>query len=167
MVDRCWVFLCILHCCMAILRLQVAFVEAHLESLPKDNAEAACFVATQGLGVLRGRCVPLSCRLEREGRGAVRGVRGAPQGPRRTPPLGLAVLRGLKEWEHGRQCSELWGPSRPYKPTSCAHFGEVGRLGCEDAGLWLGMGVRDAREVKAQREGTSTTTTPNPPPLQA
>ena len=26
------------------------------------------------------------------------------------PALGLAVLRGLKEWEHGRQCSELWGP---------------------------------------------------------
>ena len=31
-VDRCWVFLCILHCCMAIGRLQVAFVEARLES---------------------------------------------------------------------------------------------------------------------------------------
>ena len=40
MVDRCWVFLCILHCCMAIGRLQVAFVEARLESLPKENAEA-------------------------------------------------------------------------------------------------------------------------------
>ena len=39
-VDRCWVFLCILQCCMAIGRLQVAFVEARLESLPKENAEA-------------------------------------------------------------------------------------------------------------------------------
>ena len=39
-VYRCWVFLCILHCCMAIGRLQVAFVEACLESLPKENAEA-------------------------------------------------------------------------------------------------------------------------------
>ena len=39
-VDRCWVFLCILHCCMAIGRLHVAFVEARLESLPKENAEA-------------------------------------------------------------------------------------------------------------------------------
>ena len=39
-VDRCWVFLCILQCCMAIGRLQVAFVEACLESLPKENAEA-------------------------------------------------------------------------------------------------------------------------------
>ena len=40
MVDRCWVLLCILHCCMAIGRLQVAFVEARPESLPKENAEA-------------------------------------------------------------------------------------------------------------------------------
>ena len=39
-VDRCWVFLCILHCSMAIGRLQVAFVEVRLEELPKENAEA-------------------------------------------------------------------------------------------------------------------------------
>ena len=39
-VDRCWVFLCIFHGCMAIGRLQVAFVQARLESLPKENAEA-------------------------------------------------------------------------------------------------------------------------------
>ena len=38
--DRCWVFLCILHCCMAIGRLLFAFVDARLESLPKENAEA-------------------------------------------------------------------------------------------------------------------------------
>ena len=36
-VDRC---LCILHCCMAIGWLQVAFVEARLESIPKENVEA-------------------------------------------------------------------------------------------------------------------------------
>ena len=81
--------------------------------------------------------------------------------------LGLAVLRRLKEYKHGRQCSELWGPSRPYKPTSWAHLGEVGWLGCEDAGLWRGMGGGEAREVKEEREGARTTTTPNPPPPQA
>ena len=37
-VERCLVFLCILHCCMAMGRLQVAFVEARLGDLPKDNA---------------------------------------------------------------------------------------------------------------------------------
>ena len=35
-VDRCWVFLCILHCCMAIGRPQVAFIG----TLPKENVEA-------------------------------------------------------------------------------------------------------------------------------
>ena len=39
-VDRCWVSLCILHCCMAIGGLPVAFVEARLEALPKENGEA-------------------------------------------------------------------------------------------------------------------------------
>ena len=37
-VERCLVFLCILHCCMAMGRLQVAFIEACLGDLPKDNA---------------------------------------------------------------------------------------------------------------------------------
>ena len=36
--ERCLVFLCILHCCMAMGRLQVAFIEACLGDLPKDNA---------------------------------------------------------------------------------------------------------------------------------
>ena len=39
-VDRCVVFLCILHCCMAIGRLQVAFIETRLVDLPKENAGA-------------------------------------------------------------------------------------------------------------------------------
>ena len=39
-VDRCVVFLCILHCCMAIDRLQVAFIETRLVDLPKENADA-------------------------------------------------------------------------------------------------------------------------------
>ena len=77
------------------------------------------------------------------------------------PALGLAVLRGLKEWEHGCQCAELWGSSRPYNPTSWAHLGEVGWLGCEDGVLWRGMGGGEGREVKEEREGAST---PPPPP---
>ena len=39
MVDRCVVFLCILHCCMAIGRLQVVFIEIRLVDLPKENAD--------------------------------------------------------------------------------------------------------------------------------
>ena len=53
-VDRCWVFLCILHCCMAIGLLQVAFVEARLEPLPTT-------VTRPGRGG-----VPRATSLERE-----------------------------------------------------------------------------------------------------
>ena len=39
-VERCLVFLCVLHCCMAMGRLQVAFIQARLGDLPKDKAVA-------------------------------------------------------------------------------------------------------------------------------
>ena len=39
-VDRCVAFLCILHCCMAIGRLQVAFIQTRLVHLPKENVDA-------------------------------------------------------------------------------------------------------------------------------
>ena len=39
-VDECMVFLCILHCCMAIGRLQVGFIETCLVDLPKENINA-------------------------------------------------------------------------------------------------------------------------------
>ena len=39
-VERCFFFLCILYCCMAMGRLQVAFIEARRGGLPKDNATA-------------------------------------------------------------------------------------------------------------------------------
>ena len=39
-VDHWVVFLCILHCCMAIGRLQVAFIETRLVDLPNQKADA-------------------------------------------------------------------------------------------------------------------------------
>ena len=53
LAERCLVFLCILHCCLAMGRLQVAFIEARLGDLPKDNA-----VAVQR--VLYGACTGVS-----------------------------------------------------------------------------------------------------------
>ena len=54
-VHRFCVYLCILHCCMAIGRWLVCIVEAGLESLPKETAEAvqrlfypACTGVNQG-----------------------------------------------------------------------------------------------------------------------
>ena len=51
-VDRCMVFICILHCCMAVGRLQVAFIETHLADLPKENTDAvqrALYLARTGV----------------------------------------------------------------------------------------------------------------------
>ena len=39
-VHRCVAFLCIVHCCMAIGRLQVAFIETCLLDLSKENVNA-------------------------------------------------------------------------------------------------------------------------------
>ena len=39
-VDRCVLFLCIFHCCVATAQLQVAFIETRLVDLPKENADA-------------------------------------------------------------------------------------------------------------------------------
>ena len=43
-VNRCLVFLCILHCRMAMGCLQVAFIEARPEALPKDTTEAVQWI---------------------------------------------------------------------------------------------------------------------------
>ena len=40
MEERCLVFLCILHCCIAMGRLQTAFIEARLGDVPNNNATA-------------------------------------------------------------------------------------------------------------------------------
>ena len=61
-VDRCMVFLCILHCCMAFGRLQVAFIETRLVDLPKENTDA------------------VQRALYRAGRGVKLGATGAPDG---------------------------------------------------------------------------------------
>ena len=60
--HRCVVFLCILHCCMAIGRLQVAFIETRLVDLPKENA------------------VTVQRVLYRAGTGVKSGATGAPDG---------------------------------------------------------------------------------------
>ena len=51
-VDRYLVSLCILHCCMAMGRLQVAFIEARPGDLPKDNTVAVqCVIYRAHTGV--------------------------------------------------------------------------------------------------------------------
>ena len=82
--------------------------------------------------------------------------------------LRLTVLRGLKEWEHGCTCSDLWGPSQPYKPSQWAQVAEVDWLEYEDGRTWGEMGGGEVKEVKEEREGAKTTPKPQrQTPLQA
>ena len=54
-VEWCLVFLRILHCCMAMGRLQVAFIEARLGDSPKDNAVAMqCVLYRAHTGITLG-----------------------------------------------------------------------------------------------------------------
>ena len=75
----------------------------------------------------------------------------------RDPALGLALLRGLQDWEQGRVVSTAWGPARPYTPSTWAHMAEVGWVGCEEGDRWREMGGGEGEE-----RGNAATTTPNP-----
>ena len=56
--------------------------------------------------------------------------------------LGLAILRGLRDWEQGRVCSEVWVGARRYKAREWATLGQMGYTGAEDELIWARM-VRD------------------------
>ena len=52
-VERCLVFVCIVHCCIVMGHLQVAFIQARLGYLPKDNTvtvQHVLYRARTGLG---------------------------------------------------------------------------------------------------------------------
>ena len=53
--------------------------------------------------------------------------------------LGLAILRGLRDWEQRRVCSEVWVGARRYRAREQARSGEMGYTGAEDEGIWVGM----------------------------
>ena len=44
----------------------------------------------------------------------------------RDPPLGLALLRGLHDWETLRVVSGVWVTSRHFRPSGWAPMQEVG-----------------------------------------
>ena len=39
------------------------------------------------------------------------------------PPLGLAILRGLRHWKQGRVCSEVWVGAERYRAGEWARLG--------------------------------------------
>ena len=52
------------------------------------------------------------------------------------PAKGLEILRGLRHWEHGRVCSEVWVASERYRAGEWAKMQHVGHIGAEDEGVW-------------------------------
>ena len=51
------------------------------------------------------------------------------------PAKGLAILRGLRDWEHGRVFLEVWVASKQYRAGELAGMGHVGYTGAEDEGV--------------------------------
>ena len=78
------------------------------------------------------------------------------------PALGLAVLCGLREWEHGRLCSKACGPTQSYKPTEWGTIKDVGYVGSEDEEVCVLGGGWEGNESKWG--GSSTTKAPPPAP---
>ena len=99
-----------------------------------------------------------------DGEGNV-GLRGLHKVLTQDAALWLVMLSGLKDWEYGPMCSELWGPLQPYKPSQWAHLAEVGWSGCEDGGS--GGRWEVGRQRRLRRKGTGQAPPPTPPPLQA
>ena len=58
----------------------------------------------------------------------------------RDPPLGLALLRGLHDWETSRVVSGVWVAPRHFRPAKWARMQEVGYAGGEDEEMWRSMG---------------------------
>ena len=69
-----------------------------------------------------------------------------------APPLGLAILRGLRDWEQGRVCSEVWVGARSYKAGEWATLGQMGYTGAEDEGIWAAMVGGDWEGEEAVKE---------------
>ena len=75
---------------------------------------------------------------------------------RPTPPLELAILNGLRDWEQGTVCSEVWLGAGRYKGREWARLGHMGCIGAEDEGVRAAM-VGDDWEGEAWS---------HPPPLK-
>ena len=45
------------------------------------------------------------------------------------PPLGLAIIRGLRDWELGRVCSEVGVGARRYRAGEWTRLGQMGCTG--------------------------------------
>ena len=87
----------------------------------------------------------------------------------RDPPLGLALLRGLHDWETWRVVSGVWVSPRRFRPREWARMQEVGYAGGGggDEEMWGSMGGAVVSEGGEGGEGGVASTTTAPPPQRA
>ena len=81
-------------------------------------------------------------------------------------PLGSAILRGLRDWEQGRVCSEMWVGAGRYKAGEWARLGQMGYTGAEDEGIWAAM-VGGEEAVKDEPPPKAKPPPPKPPITKA
>ena len=77
---------------------------------------------------------------------------------------GFAILTGLRDWEHGRVCSEVSVASKQYKAGEWPRMGHVGCIEAEGEGVWariVGGDWEGGGKMKELKEDN-----PPPPPLQ-
>ena len=83
----------------------------------------------------------------------------------RNPPLGLALLHGLHDWETSRVVSGVWVTSHHFRPSEWARMQEGGYAGGGGGeGLWGSMGGGGVSNEEGREGGVFTTTAPTPPP---
>ena len=73
------------------------------------------------------------------------------------PPLRLAILRRLRDWEQGRVCSEVWVGAGRYKAGEWAKLGQMGYSWAEDEAICAAM-------VGGDWEGEEAVKEESPPP---
>ena len=70
------------------------------------------------------------------------------------PPLGLAILRRLRDWEQGRVCSEVWVGAGTYRAGEWATLRQMEYTRVEDEGIWAAMLGGDWEGEEALKEET-------------
>ena len=93
-----------------------------IEFVPRTTASAR-FVAGQERGGVRRRCSPRVCRLERQGRGQERGVRGLVQAPR---PRRRALVGRAPRLEGVGARPPMLGAPGPIKALQAQSMGTLG-----------------------------------------
>ena len=80
------------------------------------------------------------------------------------PAVGLAGLKGLRGWEQGRACLDIWQMSQQVRAGDWATMAEVGYTGGVNGELWAGMGGSSGEGQEGGEGGDEKGHNMPPPP---